>query len=104
MQHTQVHGPLWDAPLSVKEAGRWHCKAILDNRYQLWQLGDASEDWRKANDTLMFKGKKKDPANYKLVSPTLSPGKMKELLTLETTARHIKDMKIIQSSQPHEFL
>lgn len=55
--------------------------------------------------TLMFKkGKKKDSANYRVVSLTLDLGKVKELLTLETTVRHIKDKKIIHNSQPHEFL
>jgi len=34
------------------------------------------EDWRKANDTPIFKkGKKEDPGKYRLVSLTFIPGR-----------------------------
>lgn len=60
-------------------------------------------DWKKVNVTPIFsKGRKADSGKYRLVSLTLSPGKIIEQLILETISRHMKDKKIIRSSQ-HEF-
>ncbi|KAK4831696.1 hypothetical protein QYF61_018748 [Mycteria americana] len=70
---------------------------------QSWQLGEVPENWRKANVTPSFKkGKKEEPGNYKLVTLTLIPGKMTEQLILETISSHLKDKKMIWSSQ-HGF-
>jgi len=66
-------------------------------------LGELPKDWRKANVTPVFKkGKKEDTGNYRLVSLTLIPGKVVEQLILEAISRHMKDKKVIRSSQ-HGF-
>ena len=68
-----------------------------------WRLGEAPEDWRKANVTAVFrKGKKYNPGNYRPVSLTSIPWKVVEQLILEAISRHIKDKKTIRSSQ-HGF-
>ncbi|GAB0197916.1 mitochondrial enolase superfamily member 1 [Grus japonensis] len=69
---------------------------------QSWQLGEVPEDWRKANVTPIIKIKKEEPGNHKLVSFTLFPGKVMKQLVLETISRHMKDKKVIWSSQ-HGF-
>ena len=53
----------------------------------------------RANVTPVFK---EDPGNYRLVSLTLIPANLMEQLTLETISRHMKDKKVISSSQ-HGF-
>ena len=61
------------------------------------------EDWKKANVTPVFKkGKKEDPGNYRSVSLTSIPGKVMEQLILDTISRHMKDKKVMGSSQ-HGF-
>jgi len=61
------------------------------------------EDWRKANDTPVFKkGKKEDPGNYRPVSLTSIPGKMMEQLILEVIIKQVEEKKVIRSSQ-HGF-
>ncbi|KAK4806913.1 hypothetical protein QYF61_012648 [Mycteria americana] len=68
-----------------------------------WRLGEVPEDWRKENVPPIFKkGKKEDPGNYRSVSLTSIPGKVMEQLILGTIPRHIKDKKVIRSSQ-HGF-
>lgn len=52
-------------------------------------------DQRKANVTATFKNSKEDPENYMPFSLTLIPGKMMELLTLETISRCMKDKKVV---------
>ncbi|GAB0187540.1 mitochondrial enolase superfamily member 1 [Grus japonensis] len=71
---------------------------------QSWQLGEVLKDRKNANVTPIFKkGKKKDPGNYRpVIRVTTIPGNMMELLILETISRHIKDKKVIRSSQ-HGF-
>ncbi|KAK4829071.1 hypothetical protein QYF61_002015 [Mycteria americana] len=67
------------------------------------RLEEVPKDRRKANVTFIFKkGKKEDPGNYRPVSLTLIPGKLMEQLILEIISRHIKEQKIIRSSQ-HGF-
>lgn len=70
----------------------------------VWQSVEVPGDWRKANVTSIFKkNKKEDPGNYGLVSLTLIPGAVMEQLIPETTSRHMKDKKVIGSSQ-HGFM
>lgn len=59
----------------------------------------ATEDWRKANVTTVFKKcKKHDARNYRLVSLTLVPWKVVKQLILETK----EGKKMIRSNQ-HGF-
>ncbi|PKU44177.1 rna-directed dna polymerase from mobile element jockey- hypothetical protein [Limosa lapponica baueri] len=65
-----------------------------------WRTGKVPEDWRKANAIPVFKkGKKEDPGNYRLVSLTSIPGKMREQLVLGITSKHTEEKKTIRSSQ-----
>jgi len=66
-------------------------------------LRELPEDQRKADDTPIFKkGKKEGPGKYRPVSLTLIPGNVMEQLILGTISSHVKNMKIIRSSQ-HGF-
>ena len=70
-----------------------------------WFMLDSTipSDWRKANVTPIFKkGKKEDPGNYRPVSLTSIPGKVMEQLILEVIIKHVKEKKVIRSSQ-HGF-
>lgn len=61
-----------------------------------------TEDWMKANATLIFTKGKKDPGRYVPVSLTLIPGKVFGQLILQTILKFIKDKTIIRSGQ-HSF-
>ncbi|PKU45286.1 rna-directed dna polymerase from mobile element jockey-like [Limosa lapponica baueri] len=68
----------------------------------LWR--EMLEDRRNENVTLVFmKGKKEYPGNNRLISLTSIPVKVVEQFVLETISRHMKDRKVIRSSQ-HEFI
>ena len=41
--------------------------------FEVWQLGEVPEDWKKSNVTPLFK--EEDPGNYRLVSLTSTPGR-----------------------------
>lgn len=73
----------------------------LSNIFErLWQLGKATEDWRRANAAPLFtKGENEDLGNYRLVSLVLIAGKVAEQLILGAISRHVKDEKVIKSSQ-----
>ncbi|PKU49644.1 rna-directed dna polymerase from mobile element jockey-like [Limosa lapponica baueri] len=78
---------------------------LLRNFERLWQLGEVSKDWRKANVTSNFKeGRKEDPGNYRLVTLTSIPRKAMQQVILETIFRHMKDKKVIRSSQHGEVM
>lgn len=49
-----------------------------------------------------MKDRKEDPGNCRLVSFTSIPGKVRNLLILETISRYMKDKKVIRSRQ-HSF-
>lgn len=58
------------------------------------------DDWRKASVTPIFrKSKKEDPGKYWPVSLSSVPGKVMEQITLEAMTKHIKEEKVIRSSQ-----
>ncbi|GAB0203172.1 mitochondrial enolase superfamily member 1 [Grus japonensis] len=68
-----------------------------------WRTGEVPEDWGKANVTPVFqKGKKEDPGNYRPVSLTSIPGKVREWLILGVINKHVEEKKVIGSGQ-HEY-
>lgn len=59
-----------------------------------------SDDWRKASGTPIFKtADKEDLGSYWPVSPTSIPGKVLAQITLEAVTKHVKEEKVIRSSQ-----
>lgn len=57
-------------------------------------------NWKKANDSMVFKkGKKEDLGNSRPVSLSLILGTMMEQILLETFSKHMKVKKVIGSSQ-----
>jgi len=51
-----------------------------------------SEDWRKPSVTPIFKkGKKEDSGNYRMVSLTSIPGKMREQLILDVIIKVVEE-------------
>ncbi|OPJ76492.1 hypothetical protein AV530_016165 [Patagioenas fasciata monilis] len=64
--------------------------------------GRLSEDWRKANVIPISKTGKEDKGKYRLANLTLIPGKVMKQLILKTISSHMKDKKVIKSSQ-HGF-
>lgn len=71
--------------------------SVLSITFKLsWQ--QVAEEERKVNIILVFKkGKRGDPGSCRPV--TLIPGKVMELLILETTSRHSKNKTTIRNSQ-----
>lgn len=68
-----------------------------------WQLEDVAKTWEKGNVTPVFKkDNKKDPGKYGLVSLNSVHGMVLEQVTLKTISKHIKDKKVINTSQ-HGF-
>ncbi|CAM4534474.1 unnamed protein product [Lepidochelys kempii] len=68
-----------------------------------WRTGEVPDDWKKANVVPIFKkGKEEDPGNYRPVSLTSVPGKIKEQVLKESILKHLHERKVIRNSQ-HGF-
>ncbi|GAB0184844.1 mitochondrial enolase superfamily member 1 [Grus japonensis] len=67
-----------------------------DGTHPSWRIDEVSEDWRKANVTLVFKkDKKEDPGNYRPISLTSIPGKVMEQLILEVTPKQVEEKRLL---------
>ena len=57
-----------------------------------WQMGNVPEDWRIASVTSVIKkGKKEDPGNYRPVSLNSIPGKVMKQLALDAITKQLKE-------------
>ena len=65
-----------------------------------WHLAEIPKESKRANITLIFR--KEDPRNYQPVICTSVPGKVMGKILLGSIFKHIKDRKVISSSQ-HGF-
>ncbi|KAK4830840.1 hypothetical protein QYF61_013769 [Mycteria americana] len=87
----------------TKRLFRHYTVGSYDNftSHRSWWSGEVSDDWKKANATPVFrKGKEESVGNPRLVSLTLTPGKVMKQLTLETLSEHMKGKVVMGSSQP----
>ncbi|PKU40014.1 rna-directed dna polymerase from mobile element jockey- hypothetical protein [Limosa lapponica baueri] len=73
------------------------------NEQGSWRLAETPEDWKKANVTGIINKDKEDPGNHRAVSLMSVLGKVVEQTILETISKHMKDSKMVGSSQ-HGFM
>ncbi|XP_055565143.1 uncharacterized protein LOC102055566 isoform X1 [Falco cherrug] len=86
-------------PQLLRELADVTAKPLFITTERSWRTGEVPEDWRKAGVTPVFKKGKKGPGNCRPVSLTSIPGKAMEQLSLEVTLKHVKEKKLIRSSQ-----
>lgn len=85
----------------LEETSHLHVLVLMGDFFERpWQVGEILEDQSKSNVTPTYRKRKKEElGNDRLVSLTLTPGKVTEQITLPTISKHMKNKKVVRSSQ-----
>lgn len=62
----------------LRELANVATRSLSNMLKKLWWPEEIAEDWEKANMTPSFKKSKKNLGNHRLVTLTLTPGKIKQ--------------------------